>query len=62
MLPKSFDTVSTSAYPNIDDAIQAGVLDKTSIMPRSAVLAVAGPVDGDIIDSQIVIGLLIPST
>lgn len=48
--PKSFDTVATSAYATIDEAIQKAVLDKTSVMPRSAVLAVAGPVDGDQID------------
>lgn len=48
--PKSFETVSTAAYPTIDEAIQAEILDKTAIMPRSAVLAVAGPVDGDQID------------
>ena len=34
-------------FPTIDEAIQAAVLDHTSIRPRSAVLAIAGPVDGD---------------
>lgn len=48
--PKSFDTVATKDFPTIDEAIQKAVLDKTSIMPRSAVIAVAGPVDGDEID------------
>ncbi|MEX6506332.1 glucokinase [Jiella sp. M17.18] len=48
--PKLFPVVQTADYANIDDAIQADVLDKTSIQPKSAVLAVAGPIDGDEID------------
>ncbi|WP_182084102.1 glucokinase [Aureimonas sp. ME7] len=48
--PKTFPIVQTADFPNIDDAIQAAVLDKTSIQPKSAVLAIAGPVDGDEID------------
>jgi glucokinase len=47
--PKTFDTVQTAAFATIDEAIQAAVLDKTSLQPRTAVLAVAGPVDGDAI-------------
>ena len=45
--PKMFDIVQTSDFITIDDAIQAAVLDKTSLQPRTAVLAIAGPVDGD---------------
>jgi glucokinase len=48
--PKTFPVVQTADFPTIDAAIQAAVLDKTSIQPKSAVLAVAGPVDGDEID------------
>lgn len=48
--PKEFPVVQTADYPTIDEAIQTAVLDHTNIMPRSAVLAVAGPVDGDEID------------
>jgi glucokinase len=48
--PKSFPVVQTADFPNIDDAIQAAVLDQTSLIPRSIVLAVAGPVDGDEVD------------
>ncbi len=48
--PKTFPVVKTADYPNIDDAIQATVLDKTSVQPKSAVLAIAGPIDGDEID------------
>ncbi|WP_370539019.1 glucokinase [Aureimonas sp. AU22] len=48
--PKTFPVVQTADFPNIDDAIQAAVLDKTSIRPATAVLAIAGPVDGDEID------------
>ncbi|TWG92424.1 glucokinase [Mesorhizobium sp. J18] len=48
--PKAFPVVQTADYATIDEAIQAAVLDRTSLQPRSAVLAVAGPVDGDEID------------
>ncbi|MGN6465317.1 MAG: glucokinase [Rhizobiaceae bacterium] len=48
--PKEFPTVQTADFPNIDDAIQTAILDHTSIQPRSAVLAVAGPVEGDEIE------------
>lgn len=48
--PKEFPIVQTADYANIDDAIQSEILDRTSIQPQSAVLAVAGPVDGDEID------------
>ncbi|RST87636.1 glucokinase [Aquibium carbonis] len=45
--PREFPIVQTADFANIDEAIQASILDRTSIMPRSAVLAVAGPIDGD---------------
>lgn len=45
--PKSFDVVQTANFATINDAIQAAVLDKTSLQPRTAVIAVAGPVSGD---------------
>lgn len=48
--PKEFPNIRTADHANIDDAIQEGILDRTSIRPRSAILAVAGPVDGDEID------------
>ncbi|MEQ1408593.1 glucokinase [Neorhizobium sp. Rsf11] len=48
--PKPFPHVRTADYATIDDAIQTVVLDKTSVQPRSAILAVAGPIDGDEID------------
>ncbi len=48
--PKTFAIVQTSDYETIDDAIQASVLDKTSVQPKTAVLAVAGPIDGDAIE------------
>ena len=41
------EIVQTADYPTIDAAIQAAVLDRASVRPSSAVLAVAGPVDGD---------------
>jgi glucokinase len=48
--PKEFPNVQTADFVNIDEAIQSAILDRTSIQPRSAVLAVAGPVSGDEID------------
>ncbi|WP_102960417.1 glucokinase [Mangrovicella endophytica] len=48
--PKMFPVVQTADFETIDEAIQAAVLDKTSIQPKAAVLAVAGPVDGAEID------------
>jgi glucokinase len=45
--PKHFPNVKTADFPTIDAAIQASILDKTSLQPRSTVLAVAGPVDSD---------------
>jgi glucokinase len=48
--PKEFPIVQTADFKTIDEAIQASILDRTSVQPRSAVLAVAGPVDGDEIE------------
>lgn len=48
--PKEFPILATADFATIDEAIQSGVLDKTSLQPRSAILAVAGPIKGDEID------------
>ena len=48
--PKSFPIIATADFETIDAAIQAGVLDRTSVQPKTAILAVAGPIDGDEID------------
>jgi glucokinase len=48
--PNEFPIVQTANFATIDEAIQTTILDKTSIQPRSAVLAVAGPVEGDEIE------------
>ena len=40
-------TVPTADHATIDDAIRTAILEGTSLRPRSTVLAVAGPVDGD---------------
>ncbi|MCB1446610.1 MAG: glucokinase [Rhizobiaceae bacterium] len=45
--PKEFPIVQTAAFATIDAAIQGAVLDKTAIQPKSAILAVAGPINGD---------------
>jgi glucokinase len=48
--PKEFPIIATADFATIDEAVQTSVLDKTSVQPRTAILAVAGPVDGDEID------------
>lgn len=48
--PKEFPVLQTADYATIDEAIQHAILDQTAIQPRSVILAVAGPVDGDEID------------
>lgn len=48
--PKVFPTIKAAEYPSIDAAIQAHVLDRTSLMPKAAVIAVAGPTDGEEVD------------
>lgn len=45
--PRQFEGVRTADFASLDEAIQATVLDHTSVRPLSALLAVAGPVDGD---------------
>ena len=39
--------VHTADFPTIDDAIQAAVIDKAAVRPKSAVLALAGPIAGE---------------
>ncbi|TDK35507.1 glucokinase [Rhizobium deserti] len=48
--PEQFPIVQTANFPTIDDAIRTIVLEKSPLKPRSAILAVAGPIDGDEID------------
>lgn len=45
--PQEFPIVQTANYPTIDEAIQRVVLDHTALQPRSAILAIAGPINGD---------------
>ena len=48
--PDQFPHVQTADYETIDDAIADVVLKNSVHKPRSAILAVAGPIDGDEID------------
>ncbi|KEQ04301.1 glucokinase [Pseudorhizobium pelagicum] len=48
--PIQFPNVRTADFATIDEAIQREVLDKSAMRPRSAILAVAGPIEGDEID------------
>jgi glucokinase len=45
--PKNFPNLHTADFASIEDAIQTGVLDKTSIHPRTAILAAAGVIVTD---------------
>ncbi|MDW6024588.1 glucokinase [Mesorhizobium sp. BAC0120] len=42
-----FPNVRTADHPTIDNAIRDAILTATTVRPRSTVLAVAGPVNGD---------------
>lgn len=44
---RPFAIVQTARYPNIDDAIRDAVLEKALARPRSTILAIAGPINGD---------------
>jgi glucokinase len=46
----SFPTVRTADFPNIDDAIRGAIFTATEIRPKSALLAIAGPVNSDEIE------------
>jgi len=48
--PVDFPVMQTAAFATIDDAIAAAIAARPALAPRTAVLAVAGPVDGDEID------------
>src|SRR5690606_28427488 len=48
--PLEFANVRTADHANIDDAIASAIYPATTQRPRSAVLAVAGPVEGDEIE------------
>jgi glucokinase len=43
----NFPNVRTADFETIDDAIRAAILEKSAITPRSAILAVAGPISDD---------------
>ncbi|BCH57542.1 glucokinase [Agrobacterium vitis] len=45
--PKEFANIHTADFPTIDQAIQDCILDKSGFQPRSAILAVAGPIKDD---------------
>jgi len=44
---KEFDTAKTADFKGLEDAAEAMVLSRTAITPRSAVLAIAGPINGE---------------
>jgi glucokinase len=45
--PREFPIVATAEFEGINEAIRTSVLDRTSIQPKAAIFAIAGPVDGD---------------
>ena len=42
--PEQFSNLLTADFSSIEDAIQTGILDQTSLAPRSAIIAAAGPI------------------
>ena len=48
--PVSFETVHTASFANIDIAIRDAILPVASVEPRTAILAIAGPISGDEIE------------
>ncbi|MEM0899424.1 MAG: glucokinase [Pseudomonadota bacterium] len=48
--PVEFGDTKASTYETFNEAVQQQVLDHTSLMPQTAVIAVAGPIKGDRID------------
>ncbi len=44
---KEFETAKTADFDGLEEAITERIFAKTGIMPRSAVLAIAGPINGD---------------
>ena len=45
--PRQLPVVQTADFANIDDAIRKVVLEDAGLAPRSTILAIAAPVDGD---------------
>lgn len=48
--PKHFPVVQTADFATLDEAIRTTILESSPVRPRSAVLAIAAPVDGDEIE------------
>jgi glucokinase len=48
--PVSFENVQTSDFANIDIAIRDAILPVTKLRPKTAILAIAGPISGDEIE------------
>ena len=47
---ETFQSVATADFPDIEAAVEASVLAKTKLRPRSAVIDLAGPIVGDAVD------------
>lgn len=45
--PTEFPIIQTANFATIEEALQKSVLDRTDEQPRSAILAIAGPIRGD---------------
>lgn len=48
--PQNFDNVATADFANIDVAIREVILPLAAEKPKTAILAIAGPIDGDEIE------------
>ncbi len=48
--PAAFHSVATADFPDIESAVEEGVFAYSGARPRSAVIALAGPIVGDAVD------------
>ncbi len=48
--PISFPNLLTANHPTIEQAIQSGILDKTEVKPKAALIAAAGPIENQSLD------------
>ncbi len=47
---EDFESVPTEGFPDIESAVEESIFARTSLRPRSALIDLAGPIDGDAVD------------
>ena len=48
--PQNFANVATADFGNIDDALREAIFPQAAVKPKTAIFAIAGPIDGDEIE------------